>query len=59
MTMAMKLEYEYDYVDSDKILQIIKEFENKLKELDNEIVCRNFQIQSNVEYSHFFLKTEC
>jgi len=50
MAMNLKLEYEYDYVNADKILSEIKEFERNLKLLDKNIVCKNFQIKSNSRY---------
>jgi len=50
MTMIIKLEYEYDHIDINKILPHIKEFEKNMRELDEKLVCRNFQIQSITEY---------
>ena len=50
MTMEVSIEYEYDYVQSDKILAIVREFEDNLKALDKNCVCRNFQISSTMEY---------
>lgn len=48
--MKVSIEYEYDFVQTDKILKIVREFEDNLKVLDKNYVCRNFQISSTEKY---------
>jgi len=50
MTMKVRIEYEYGDVQSDKILQLVMDFEKKLTALDKNCVCRNFQISALGEY---------
>ncbi len=44
MVMNLKIEYDYNGITIIQIAELVRVFENRLRDLDGGIVCKNFQI---------------